>query len=110
VDVRLSGDFDRLSPSVGVALYRIAQESVTNGLRHARNATRITVEVADAGEDVRLTVRDDGDAGATARATPGYGLTGMSERATLLGGTLRAGPAPDRGWAVDAVLPKGGAA
>jgi len=109
VDVELSGDFADLSPSVGVALYRIAQESVTNALRHARHATRITVHVADEGEQVRLTIRDDGDAGTPGHPSPGYGVVGMTERATLLGGSLQVGPDPDRGWIVDAVLPKGGA-
>jgi signal transduction histidine kinase len=107
VDVQLSGDLDDLDPSVGVALYRIAQEAVTNAVRHARHATRAVVHVADEGERVRLTVRDDGEGGATGRTAPGYGLVGMAERASLLGGTLRAGPDPDGGWTVDAVLPKG---
>lgn len=109
VDVRLPDDLGGVSPSVSAALYRIAQESVTNALRHARHASRITVELADEADAVRLTVRDDGEAGATARTSPGYGLAGMAERVALLGGTLRAGPDPGRGWAVDAVLPKGGA-
>ena len=109
VDVQLSGDFDELSPAVGVALYRIAQESVTNAVRHARHATRITVDVVDEGEQVRLIVRDDGEAATAAQASSGYGLAGMAERATLLGGTLRAGPSPGGGWTVDAVLPTGGA-
>ena len=108
IDVELSGDFAELSPAVGVALYRIAQESVTNAVRHARHATRITVDVVDEGEQVRLIVRDDGDAATAAQASSGYGLVGMAERATLLGGTLRA-PAPGRGWTVDAVFPTGGA-
>ena len=109
VDVRLPEDLDGLSPSVAAALYRVAQESVTNALRHSRDASRITVEVADQGDEVRLTVHDDGDVGATARTSPGYGLAGMTERVTLLGGTLRAGPERGLGWTVDAVLPKGGA-
>jgi signal transduction histidine kinase len=109
VDVQLSGDFADLSPSVEVALYRIAQESVTNALRHAGDATRITVRVADEGEQVRLTIRDDGDAGTSGHPSPGYGVVGMSERATLLGGSLQAGADADGGWTVDAVLPKGGA-
>jgi len=109
VDVQLSGDLDELSPAVEVALYRIAQESVTNAVRHARHATRITVDVVDEGEQVRLTVRDDGNTATTAQASSGYGLVGMTERATLLGGTLRAGPGPGRGWTVDAVFPTGGA-
>ena len=109
VDVQLSGDLDELSPAVEVAIYRIAQESITNAVRHARRATRITVDVVDEGEQVRLTVRDDGDAAATARISSGYGLVGMAERAALLGGTLRAGPGPGGGWMVDAVFPTGGA-
>lgn len=106
VDVQLSGDFDDLDPSVGVALYRIAQEAVTNAVRHARHATRVTIHVADERERVRLTVRDDGDGGTTGHPAPGYGLVGMAERASLLGGTFHAGPDPDGGWTVDAVLPK----
>ncbi|QJY45261.1 sensor histidine kinase [Pseudonocardia broussonetiae] len=106
VDVHLSGDLDDLHPSVGTALHRIAQEAVTNAVRHARHATRVTIHVADEGGRVRLTVRDDGGARTTGHAAPGYGLVGMAERASLLGGTLRAGPDPDGGWTVDAVLPK----
>jgi signal transduction histidine kinase len=109
VEVRLPAGLDGISPSVAAALYRIAQEAVTNALRHARHASRITVDVADEGDVVRLTVRDDGEAAATGRSPAGYGLAGMTERAALLGGTLRAGPDPGPGWTVRAVLPKGGA-
>lgn len=107
VDVQVAGNLSGISPGLGVALYRIAQESVTNALRHARDATRVTVQVADEDEQVRLTVRDDGAAGPTGRTPAGYGLTGMAERASLLGGTLQAGPDPDGGWTVRALLPKG---
>jgi len=109
VDVRLLGDFDGLPPAVGAAIYRIAQESVTNARRHARHATHIEVSVAADHASVRLRVRDDGDA-ASARPAPGYGLIGMIERAGLLGGTCEAGPGPDRGWTVTAVLPRTGVA
>jgi signal transduction histidine kinase len=109
VDVQLSGDFVKTSPAVGIALYRIAQESITNALRHARHATRITVDVVDEGDQLRLTVHDDGDGATMAQTTSGYGLAVMAERVTLLGGTLRAGPGPGRGWTVDASLPTVGA-
>jgi signal transduction histidine kinase len=109
VDVQLSGDFADLPRSVGRALYRLAQESVTNAIRHAPHGTRITVHVTDEGEQVRLTVSDDGDGRTPAPRPSAYGLVGMTERATLLGGSLRAGPNPHRGWTVDALLPKGGA-
>ncbi|MGQ0678917.1 MAG: sensor histidine kinase [Actinomycetota bacterium] len=108
VDVQMSGDFDELDPAVGVALYRIARESITNAMRHAPGATRITVQIAGESEQVRVTVRDDGDI-TTARGAAGYGIVGMTERASLLGGTLRAGPGAGRGWTVEAVLPKRGA-
>ena len=108
VEVHMSGELDDLSPSVAAATYRIAQESITNAMRHARHATRIDVLVAGADDVVRLTVRDDGDAVSTSRAWEGYGVVGMTERATLLGGTLEVGPGVDRGWVVDAVLPRVG--
>ena len=106
VDVVLSGEFDALRPSVGAAMYRLAQEAITNATQHARHATRIDVHVAGEDDCVRLTVRDDGDAGADDGSRSGYGLVGMAERAALLGGTLEAGPGPDRGWTVNAVLPR----
>jgi signal transduction histidine kinase len=105
VEVELSGDLDGLTPSVEAALYRLAQEAITNAVRHARHARCIHVRVAGGGDCVRLTVRDDGDAGSTGRGSSGFGLVGMAERATLLGGTLEAGPG-GAGWTVDAVLPR----
>jgi signal transduction histidine kinase len=107
VDVQVAGNLSGISPGLGVALYRIAQESVTNAVRHARDATRITVQVADEDEQVRLTVRDDGAGFGTGHTPAGYGLIGMAERASLLGGSLQAGPDPDGGWTVSALLPKG---
>ena len=108
VDVELSGDLDDLGPSVEAAIYRLAQESITNAIRHARDATRISVLVAGDDDCVRLTLFDDGDASSSGRSSPGYGLVGMTERATRLGGTLEAGRSPDKGWTVNAVLPKAG--
>jgi signal transduction histidine kinase len=105
VDVELAGDLEGLQPMVGAAVYRIAQESITNAVRHARHATRIDVRVTGERDRVRLTVLDDGEPGAT--APPGYGLAGMTERAALLGGTLEAGPT-GRGWLVTATLPRTG--
>jgi signal transduction histidine kinase len=111
VDVELLGDLDGIAPTVGTAVYRLAQESVTNARRHARHATRIEVRVtADPGA-VRLRVSDDGDPRATRLPGSGsFGLAGMAERAGLLGGTCEAGPNPDRGWTVTAALPRTGTA
>ena len=107
VDVRLAGDLDDLPPLVDAAVYRIAQESITNAVRHARHATLVDVHVTGDRDCVRLSVRDDGDASPSgADRASGYGLIGMTERAALLGGTLQTGPGADGGWTVTAVLPR----
>jgi signal transduction histidine kinase len=109
VEVEILGDVDAVPPSVGTAIYRLAQESVTNARRHARHATRVEVRVAVDDTSVRLHVSDDGDTSQVRPASsPGFGLVGMMERAGLLGGTCEAGPGPDRGWTVTAVLPRTG--
>src|SRR5215211_5486209 len=107
VEVTLSGEFDDLNPAVGAAIYRLAQESVTNARRHARHVTQVTVAVTGDSDRVRLTIDDDGSTGG-GRAPAGYGLVGMQERASLLGGSFHAGPAAERGWRVEAVLPRTG--
>ena len=110
IEVVPSGDLENLTPTVDVAVYRLAQEAITNARRHARRATRIDVAVTGDDECVRLTVSDDGESPAFATASSaGFGIVGMTERATLLGGTLEAGPNHDRGWTVTAVLPRAGA-
>ena len=108
IDVELSGDLDGLRPSVDAAIFRLAQESITNAVRHARHATRVQVAVRGEPDCVRMTVHDDGDPEAfDPRTATGFGLVGMAERAKLLGGTLEAGPTRNRGWTVTAVLPRG---
>lgn len=95
-----------LAPPVESALFRVAQEAVTNAHRHARRARHIAIDVRAEAEVVRLSVRDDGTSAGSAQR--GYGLTGMHERITLLGGTFAAGPAEDGGWHVTVALPIGG--
>ncbi|GAB2519570.1 sensor histidine kinase [Nocardiopsis aegyptia] len=109
VAVAVTGDVEGIAPSLGTAVYRLAQEAVTNARRHARGATRIDVRVEADDASVRLCVHDDGDTGPLRTAAPGYGLIGMAERADLLGGTCAAAPDPDGGWKVTAVLPRNGA-
>ncbi len=106
--VAISGDVDGLAPAVDAAIYRVVQESITNARRHARHATTIEVTVTIDSPVVRVTVRDDGEALPGAIPERGFGLIGMSERVTLLGGSLAAGPGSERGWEVSAVLPKDG--
>lgn len=87
------------------ALFRIAQESVTNARRHADQATRIDVEIVSEPTVCSITISDDGRTPVRSRIGSGYGIDGMSERASLLGGTLAAGPDPRGGWRVVASLP-----
>lgn len=105
VDVSLAGGVTGLPGPVDAAVYRIAQEALTNAVRHARSATHVGIDLCRVGDDVRLRVTDDGLTHARSGVQPGFGLTGMAERARLLGGSLSAGPAPDGGWVVEAVLP-----
>lgn len=107
IDVEVSADPEGLAPAVDTAVFRLAQESITNALRHARGATLVEVRVSDVGESVHLRVHDDGTNTHSGAAVPsGYGLVGMAERARLLGGTCVAGPDPAGGWTVTAVLPR----
>jgi len=106
ITVHVSAEAGQPSPPIGAAIYRIAQESITNALRHASHPSEIYVSVDGDGEFVRLSVRDDGQAIADPRSTEGFGVVGMKERAKLLGGTLVAGPENGQGWKVEAVLPR----
>jgi signal transduction histidine kinase len=107
VSVELDGDLAGLRPQVGSGLYRLAQESVTNARRHARNARSIAVRVQGLEDRVRLRVHDDGEAPSGARGS-GFGLVGMAERVKLLGGSFHAGPSEEGGWTVSAEIPKTG--
>ena len=110
IEVELCGELSNLSPAVEAALYRVAEETVTNAQRHAQQATRVEIKVTGNATQVLMTVRDNGVRSTSAQNPSGYGLVGMTERVTLLGGTLTAGPRPDLGWGVEAVLPRRGLA
>ncbi len=107
VEVHITGAVDAVSAATAAAVYRIAQESITNARRHARHATLINVTISVESGAIRLDVHDDGDP--SAAAEPGLGITGMVERATLLGGSCVAGRSTE-GWTVTAVLPLTGRA
>lgn len=91
-----------LPAAVEVAAFRIATEAVTNVVRHA-GARQAVVALAHGGTQLRLTVTDDGAGGDTWQ--PGVGLRSITERAAELGGHAWAGPAPEGGGRVVAVLP-----
>jgi signal transduction histidine kinase len=103
VRLTMSGDVGLLPPGIDLCAYRIVQEALTNARRHAPGAT-VDVEIAYGADSLRVAVRDDGP-GSDGAELDGHGLVGMRERATIAGGTLRAGPAEDGGFAVEAELP-----
>jgi signal transduction histidine kinase len=92
-------------PAVQLAAYRIVQEALRNARRHAPGAP-CAVDLAVDGPALRVTVTNPAG-GPPGPPGSGYGLAGMRERAALHGGHLRAGPRPDGGWRVEAVLPWG---
>ncbi len=109
VELSVPAALDQVPSGVGLCAYRIVQESLANASQHAPGAP-VTVSVGHGEDAVRLRVANGpGDPGAPPAEDygPGHGLTGMRERVGLLGGSLSAGPAPEGGFVVSAVLPLG---
>ncbi len=102
VELTVEGCPRPLSPGVELAVYRVAQEALTNTVKHAGPATaRVVLRYSD--DAVELEVIDDG-CGPGGR-DGGHGLIGMRERAALYGGTLQVGPLPRGGFCVRLALP-----
>jgi len=126
-------DAQGIPAGLQMTVFRVVQESLTNALRHAEAPTQVRVEVRVTEDSIHAEVRDDGtpatvaaesvrpghggppergrtsgSASVSAPARVGRGLLGMRERAALYGGTLDAGPAGARGWAVRLALPRSG--
>jgi len=105
--MRTEGEPDELPEVIQTAIYRVAQEALANVQRHA-GATVVELDLEEEAGGVELRVRDDGrgfDAGAVPRAGStrpgaGLGLSGMAERARLVGGELDARSAPGSGTTV----------
>jgi signal transduction histidine kinase len=103
LDVVVTGTAGSLPGPADLAAYRIVQEGLTNVLRHS--AARTARVVLDRDRDrAGIRVRDDGPARAGTGAS-GYGLIGLRQRATALGGSVSAGPRPDGGYELRAELP-----
>jgi signal transduction histidine kinase len=123
----LEGSEHSLPSDGALALYRAAQEALTNARKHAPGAV-VSVVLRFSAEHTSLTIVDEYPAGTPdcsgtstgsgrsgglhasavdGSAGPGYGLTGMRERLELLGGTMTAGPYGETGWQVAVELPNG---
>lgn len=95
---------DDVSTATQLAVYRITQEALSNAVRHAPDSP-ISVSLTADDDDVTVTVRNAHD-GETVGTPGGHGLRGMSERATLLGGTVTTGPDGEGSWIVTARMPR----
>ncbi|MFH8498455.1 sensor histidine kinase [Streptomyces coeruleorubidus] len=117
VSVHHEGTARPLPPGVDLTAYRIVQEALTNVTKHAGtgsarvhlawNRDRVTITVADDGESARTAPPESTGPSASTSADrpPGYGLIGMRERATAVGGHLSAGRRPEGGFLVSTQLP-----
>jgi signal transduction histidine kinase len=102
VEVDWHGGREQLPPDIDLSAFRIVQEAVTNVVRHAHTGQcQVSIDQQDG--QLSIEVTDSGRGGSMAGT--GYGITGMRERAALLGGDFSAGPRPDGGFRVAARLP-----
>lgn len=104
VDADISVEPAELSAPVDVAAYRVIQESITNVVRHA-DATHAQVRACVHHGQLHVGVTDNGRGGAADASRTGYGIAGMTERVSLLGGSLITRSAPDAGFVVEATIP-----
>jgi signal transduction histidine kinase len=102
VEVEWRGSREPLPADIDLSAFRIIQEAVTNVIRHAHTA-QCQVEIDQRDGQLSIEVTDSGRGGSIAGT--GYGITGMRERAALLGGDFSAGPRPGGGFRVAARLP-----
>ncbi|MEU9356331.1 sensor histidine kinase [Streptomyces griseoloalbus] len=102
--VTVEGRPPQLPPGADLAAFRIVQEALTNVVRHS-GSREARVRIEQGGGRLRLRIDDDGPATGADAGGSGNGLAGMRERAAALDGTIEAGPRPDGGFRVLAVLP-----
>ncbi|WP_269855092.1 sensor histidine kinase [Streptomyces sp. RPT161] len=98
--------YSGLAPDLATTVHRIVQEALANVAKHSPRATTVRIALRCDGGRLHVSVRNDGHRPRrAAEDTGGLGLVSLSERADAIGGSLIAGPLPDGGWEVLAVLP-----
>lgn len=106
-NLTVRGEMPKVSPAVGLALYRVTQEAMTNVIKHAGADAKMTVGLRYSPTQIEVSIYDDGgqDSARPAEVSgAGYGIHGMRERVQAVGGKLNAGPL-GAGWLVQAVVP-----
>jgi signal transduction histidine kinase len=106
VSMRTDGSTERVSAAVGLALYRITQESLANIAKHAPNSKSIVVLVISRSNVKLIIVNELPLAVSADHGLQGRGMEGMRQRVELLGGVIDIGPV-DRQWSVCAEIPLG---
>lgn len=91
-------------PGLQLTVYRVMQESLTNVLRHAADASVVDAAVEYGSDTIRVSIEDDGQLRLPSTVGTGRGLVGMRERVALYGGTLESEAKPGGGWKVVATL------
>jgi signal transduction histidine kinase len=106
IKVKISGEERTICPEYSTSIFRILQEALTNITKHA-NATRVQIVIIFESEEVHVVVEDNGrgfDANRS-KEKVSWGLIGMQERATLLGGQFHLHTAPGEGTMIEIVIP-----
>jgi signal transduction histidine kinase len=104
VELSVSGDLDGLPEQYRTCIYRAVQEALTNCVRHA-HAALVQVDVTHRGNEVSVSIRDDGAGFDTSHRHEGLGLRGIEERVTELDGTMRVSSTPGGGTTLSVELP-----
>jgi len=103
----MTGEPFPLAPTAQLAVYRLAQEALTNVLKHAVSPDEAWVLLCYRDPVIEIQIDDNGRGSPPTAAVKGHGLAGMAERAALFDGHLEAGPRPGGGWRVRAELSTG---
>jgi signal transduction histidine kinase len=103
--VEVGTPYEDIPSSVGLSLYRVVQEALTNVRKHAGQVRHVTVRITYEAEQVLIQVVDDGRGASVAINHDGHGLVGMRERMALCGGSVSSGPHIGGGWQVKASAP-----
>jgi signal transduction histidine kinase len=106
VDLVEQGDLEGIPDGLGLVVYRIVQEGLTNAMKHAAGAP-VRVVVSRSATQVDVEVSNPAGRSEPEATGAGHGLIGMAERAGLFGGSVTAGPTLDRGFRVTAGIPLG---
>ncbi|WP_322985407.1 sensor histidine kinase [Streptomyces sp. S584] len=102
-ELELKGPFEDLPVEVTTTAHRVVMEALTNVRKHAHGCSEVRVRVERSGDRVLVRVSDDGRPRPASRS--GFGLKGLAERVSLIGGSVEAGPVTAGGWGVEAALP-----